>query len=124
MKIIPIFSTYVIFDFRDESINLIVKTKDEDISFIFPEAGPYNIIKQLIDDLKEEKNEEEIKNEDLEKICFEQITQDKEISEKDVISSLVYQKTIKQIDEMNMKIQALLNKREILQNIEKEAKTK
>lgn len=124
MKIIPIFSTYVIFDFRDESINLIVKIKDEDISFIFPEAGPYNIIKQLIDDLKEEKNEEEIKNEDLEKICFEQITQDKKISEKDVISSLVYQKTIKQIDEINMKIQALLNMREILQNIEKETKTK
>lgn len=122
LKIIPIFSSYVIFDYNPKTMNIIVKTKKENISLFFPNEAAFNLFKETIEDIKEGKCKEEITLDDLENICFKSVNNSIEsnITEETVINSLAYHRTVEEIEELEAKLQAMTLRKELLNTFIKE----
>lgn len=122
LKIIPIFSSYVIFDYNPKTKNILIKTKKEDFSLFFPNDSVFKLFKETIDNIKEGKYKEEITLNDLESICFSSINNSTEsnISEDTVINSLAYQRTVEEIEELEAKLQAITLRKELLNTFIKE----
>ena len=122
LKIIPIFSSYVIFDYNPKTMNIIVKTKKENISLFFPNEAAFNLFKETIEDIKEGKCKEEITLDDLENICFKSVNNSIEsnITEETVINSLAYHRTVEEIEELEASLQAMTLRKELLNTFIKE----
>ena len=122
LKIIPIFSSYVIFDYNPKTMNIIVKTKKENISLFFPNEAAFNLFKETIEDIKEGKCKEEITLDDLENICFKSVNNSIEsnITEETVVNSLAYHRTVEEIEELEASLQAMTLRKELLNTFIKE----